>query len=445
MKKSKVITIPNPKLKEKSLKVSSFDSALNSQIKEMLEVLRSQEGVGLAANQIGYPNQVILIEFQDPDKKESIPLQIFINPEVVEFGKELEDIDEGCLSVPKIEFAISRPGTLKVKYLDEKGHYKKSAPKGLLARILQHEIDHLNGILFIERAKKQFLEKFPFFKDLKILFLGSGDFAAIILEGLMHLGLNLEIYTEPPKPAGRGHKLRPTPVACVAEKFGEKYIELASFAEDVGEPKDRYDFIISADFGQKIPDAVLNRAKFAAINLHPSLLPKHRGPSPIQTAILEGEKITGASIIKMTDKIDAGPIFSAVEIEINPNENYIKLRDRLATTGLKLLVKTLPLLALDKIQPKPQDESKATFTKKIQKKDGLIDWKKSSKQIERQIRALHPWPKAYTVLDNKRLIIHQAHLENKKLVLDIVQFEGKNPVRFSEFQKGFRGPKPEWF
>jgi len=445
MKKRDIITTPNPILKEKTEKVLSFDSALKNQIKEMIETLKREGGVGLAANQIGYKNQVIAIELQqnkEHSEIESIPLEIYINPEIVEFSKEKENFEEGCLSVPKIEFEISRPSTLKIKYEDIKGRKIKKAPKGLLARILQHEIDHLNGIIFVEPAKKQFSEKNPQFKNLKILFVGSGEFASIILEGLIHLGLNLNILTEKAKPAGRDKIIKLTPVAETAKRFSKNYLEIEDIKQtDIPD----FDLLICADFGQKIPNSILSQAKIASINIHPSLLPKYRGPSPIQTAILRGDKKTGISIIKMANQIDEGQIYAQAETDISPNDDYSTLRDRLATLGLKLLVKTFPPLINNKLKLAPQDSKKASVTKIFKKEDGLINWKKSSKSIERQIRAFRTWPKSYTFIDNKRLIIHQVHLENDQIVLDCVQLEGKKPTGWQEFLRGYRGPKPEWF
>jgi len=445
MQKPNIITVPNPILKKKTEKVFSFNDELKNQIEAMVRTLRHEGGVGLAANQIGYQNQTIAIEFKPTDKDSEIkpiPLTIYINPEIIEFSEKKENFEEGCLSVPKIELEVLRPSSIKIKYRNEKGLKKKSAPKGILARILQHEVDHLNGVVFIELAKKQFFEKNPNFKDLKILFVGSGGFASIILEGLIHLGLNLDILTEKAKPAGRDQTIKITPVAETAKRFGKEYLE-SVLLTDVGERP--FDLFICADFGQKIPSSILSQAKIAAINIHPSLLPKYRGPSPIQTAILKGDKKTGVSIIKMTDKIDEGPILAQFETDVQPNDDYRMLRDRLATSALKLLVKALPPLAHNKLEQAPQDPQKASYTKIFKKEAGLIDWKKKPSVVERQIRAFKIWPKSYTFIDNKRLIIHQAHLENDHLVLDCVQLEGKKPTSWREFMRGYRGPKPEWF
>ncbi len=506
MKEPSIITVPNEKLSEATSKVTSFvqdSNELKKQIRNMVAILRQEGGIGLAANQLGYDNQVLAIEFKESDQKSSkksskknaekteIPLTIFVNPEIVEYGKTIECFEEGCLSVPKIELEVERPTQIKIKYQNEKGKKIKAAPKGLLARILQHEIDHLGGIIFTERVREQFFQKYPELKKLKIAFFGSGEFGAIILEGLILLGLNLDIYTEKSKPAGRSQVTRATPVAEVAKKFGKDYFEVeasqvSSKVNRGGEPhgqgraerldpissqgKSRsvlltdagerpFDSLVCVDFGQKIPESILKQAKIAALNIHPSLLPKYIGPTPIQTAILNGDKKTGVSIIQMTDKIDQGPLYSQIETEILENDTTPLLHDRLATLGLKLLIKTLPKIVRGEIETVSQDLSKTIRTRKFTKANGEIDWRKSPKKIDAKIRAFSPWPGSYTRLpapeaagnggqafvDNKRLIIHKAHIKKDKLVLDIVQSEGKKPMKFSEFLRGFHGPKPEWF
>ena len=431
MEKSHVITVPNIALKEKTEKISSLDEQVKLQIQEMVETLRAEGGIGLAANQLGYKNKLIVIEFDDPENTSHIPLTVFINPEIVEYSKELEGFDEGCLSVPKIELEVERPTNLKLKYENEHGHKLKIAPKGLLARILQHEVDHLNGILFIEVARTQLFKKHPELRKIKIAFFGTGPFAAIILEGLIHMGLNLEIFTE-----------KNSPAAAVAKKFNKEYLEIDNH---LGLSERDFDLLVCADFGQKIPVEILKKAKIDAINLHGSLLPKYPGATPIQTAIVNGEKNTGVTIIRMSDEIDKGPMLAQIETEIEKTDNYPALRDKLATLGLKLLVKILPEIANREIKAIPQPITQDKPTRKFKKEEGVISWEKSAEEIDRQIRGLYPWPGTYTTIENKRLIIHLAHLEEGKLVLDMVQLEGKNPTDFQSFLRGWHGQKPEWF
>lgn len=442
MKKPLIVTVPNPTLKEPTKNVSVFDRALEDQIKIMVETLREDKGVGLAANQLGFKNKVIVAEFEDQENDIHIPLTVFINPEVVEISQENDCADEGCLSVPGVELEVERAKNLKIKYQNEKGQKIKFAPKGLLARILQHEIDHLNGILFVERAKEQLFKKCPELKKIKILFFGSGDYGAIILQGLILLGLNLKIVTEKSKLAGREKTEKPTPVAQMAKKFNKEVLEIENIKDF---QSNEFDLLICSDFGQIIPENLLKNAKIKAINIHPSLLPKYRGASPIQSAILDDAKKTGVSIIEMSPKIDDGGILAQAPIDIEPDDDAETLKGILSILGLKLLVKALPEIIKGKLEAKPQDLKEVTLTHKFKKEDGEINWQKRPEEIYAQIRALNPWPGTYTIIENKRLIIRQAHLENNKIVLDIVQPEGKRPMAFQDFLRGYHGTKPEWF
>lgn len=440
-----IVTVPNESLSKPTQKVGIFDLAIKNQIKKMMQILRQEGGVGLAANQAGFPNQVITIEYAEGDVETQIPLKIFINPEIIEYSEEKECTEEGCLSVPKIELDIERSEKIKIKYQDEFGRRKKLTPKGLLARILQHEIDHLHGIVFTRRAHDQQFAKYPEFNNLNILFFGSGEFASIILEGLILLGFNLNIITEKEKPAGRDRKNKNTAVASMAEKFKKKYFkvdQIQKLPEELANTP--VDLIVCADFGRLIPQKILDLPNLMAINIHPSLLPKFQGPTPIPSAILAGAKETGISIIRMSAKIDQGSILAQASIDLTGTENSCDLEEHLATVGLKLLIKVLPHIVKKNIREIPQDQTKASFTRKFTKEDGKIDWKKSPQKILRQINAFFPWPGTFTFLDDTRLIIHQAHIENNKLILDIVQPEGKNPMAWADFLRGYHGPKPEW-
>lgn len=448
MKEQSIITVPNEILSEVAKKATSFDIVLENQIKIMRKFLKSHDGAGLAANQIGLSNRVVVIEFEDPDKKEeSIPFQAFINPEIVEASPELDCLEEGCLSVPQIELPVERSIKIKLRAQTYQGKKFKLTAKGILARILQHEIDHLNGIIFTERIKEKLYLKNPELKKIKIAFFGSGDFALPVLEGLILLGFNPLIITEKPKPAGRKQILKATPIAELAKKFNKEVRETGK--EDLSSNalfKNSFDLLICADFGQIIPKNILKLPKIAAINIHPSLLPKYRGATPIQTAILNGEKETGVTLIKMSPIIDQGPILAQVKTNIFPTDNSLALKNRLATLSLKLLFEALPIIVKREIEIIKQNEKEATQTRKFKKEDGEIDWKKSPEELARQIRAFYPWPGSFAFLpDGKRLLIHQSHLAGEKLVLDMVQPEGKKPMKWLEFLRGYRGQKPKWF
>lgn len=486
--KIQLLTIPNPKLYQPSKPVDSFDKSLLKQIELMKEFLKSHDGAGLAACQIGFDNQVIVVEFDTKEEKQTIPFQSLVNPKIVESSLNNNSLDEGCLSVPQIELPLERAVKIKLRAQNPQGKKIKLTAQGIFARILQHEIDHLDGIIFTEKIQKNYLSKHSALKNLKIAFFGSGNFAAIILQGLILLGLKIEIFTEKAKPSGREGKPKPTPVAEMAKKFGKKVLEIKNITSELLVPqsnsrspesmvpasagfrgervgsaesldeatagifdgtrasKFKPDLILCADFGQKIPENVLKSAKILAINIHPSLLPKYRGASPIPYAILMGEKETGVTIMRMTNMIDQGPILAQITTNISPQDTRLTLENRLSTLAVKLLFETLPLLQKKELKEIKQDEKLATLTRKIQKTDGEIDWQKKPEQIERQIRAFYPWPGSYTILPSgKRLIILQSHPGGEGLVLDIVQPEGGKPMKWHEFLRGFHGKKPDWF
>lgn len=447
--KKPLITIPNPILSEVTTQVTSFGNDLKSQVKLMREYLKADDGAGLAANQIGIKNRVIVIEFIDKKKKSpagsSIPFQALINPEIIQYSEEMETSEEGCLSIPQIELPVERAKKIKVRYQDLQGKKIKITAKDILARIIQHEVDHLQGIVFTQRIKEKFLKSNPGIKNKQIIFFGSGKMAAVILKGLILIGLKPIIVTEKGKPAGRKKEIKITPVAEIAIRFNQKFYEIDTFSEFLTH-NFKFNLLICADFGKIIPNNILKMANISAINIHPSLLPKYRGATPIQSAILAGEKLTGVTIIKMNPQIDQGEILAQIETQILDNDNGLTLSNRLSTLAFQLLFETLPNILKNQLQALAQVEEQATFTHKLKKTDGEINWQEPLEKIDRKIRAFYPWPGTYTILpDGKRLLIHQSHLGSRSLILDMVQLEGKKPVKWQEFIFGYRGQIPEWF
>ena len=232
------------------------------------------------------------------------------------------------------------------------------------------------------------------------------------------------------------------------------------------------DICIVAAYGKIIPKEYLEIPKHGFLNIHPSLLPKYRGPSPIQTVILNGDpegdasrpygagKETGVSIILMDEKIDHGPILKIQNLKIK-SQNYKKLEKELAELGAELLIETLPKWINGKIKPKEQNHSEATYTKKFSWPDGKIDWSKSADEIDRQIRALNPEPGTWTRWQNKVLKMIEAEpMESKiagesgkvisiedqiivkcgqdALLLKKVQLEGRKPTNISDFLNGHK-------
>ncbi|MDP3996034.1 MAG: methionyl-tRNA formyltransferase [bacterium] len=275
-------------------------------------------------------------------------------------------------------------------------------------------------------------------KEIKIIFLGTPKFGAIVLEGLIKSGHKpFLVITEPDKPVGRKQIITPPPVKVLAEKYNIPVVQPAKISEYAEEiEKLNPSLVIIAAFGQIIPKKILEIPEYGCLNVHPSLLPKYRGPSPIQFAILKGEEKTGVTIMRISEKLDTGPILSQQEIEVSQKETFESLHDKLAEAGTRLLIETIPRLLAGKLPPIPQEEAEATYTKILKKEDGKIDWDKSPKEIERQVRALNPWPGTYTLYNGKRLKILNAEAAGGKLIIKEVQLEGKKATTFEDFLKG---------
>ena len=246
----------------------------------------------------------------------------------------------------------------------------------------------------------------------KIVFLGTSDFALPGLKKLIEsdfVDLKLVI-TQPDKIKGRKKIITPPPVKILAQKYNLPIIQPKKIIEAEEKIKAiNPEAIILISYGQIIPPEILKIPSKGCLNLHPSLLPKYRGASPIQYTILNGEKETGVTLILMDEKIDHGPIIGYKKIRINPQkEDFPFLKEKLANLGAKLLEEILLPYLKGKIESRPQDDKQATFTKILKRDDGKIDWQKPAEQIERQIRAFRPWPGSFTFWRNKMIKILEA-------------------------------------
>ncbi len=460
MRKTPIITIPNPILRQRAQKVSKFDEALRLLAANMVEMMRKYDGVGLAAPQIGVSKRMIVLEF-NPTEEESekpFPLTILVNPSITKYSKEKVVMLEGCLSLPDIEVEVERPKEVNVAGQDLEGKTVKIRAKGILARVLQHEIDHLNGVLFTDHIKDY--KNIKHYRDLRTVLLGTPDLAVPVLEAMIVNGLNIVgVICETDKPVGRKQELEKPPVKVLAEEYGipiyqpDNKEDLEKIVEDL-----QVHYGVVAAYGKILTKKVLEEPPFGFLNIHPSMLPKYRGATPVQNVILNGDEKTGVTIMKVTEEMDAGDILTQKECEIELNDTEGSLDMRLFIEGANLLMATLPLYLSGQIEPRVQDEKKATYTKRLKKEDGLIDWSQSAEEIERMVRAYFPWPKAYTMITSngqeegdigqlavgdKRLIFHKVRVENGKLMPEVVQLEGSKPTNWEDFKRGFRGKLPE--
>ncbi len=280
--------------------------------------------------------------------------------------------------------------------------------------------------------------------NLKTIFFGTPDFAAIILEKLIKAGfIPQAVVCNPDKPVSRKQILTPPQVKVLAQKYGLPVYQPKDKTELLEIIKNlQPDLAIVAAFSMIFPKEVLAVPKYGFINIHPSLLPCWRGPTPIQSAILNGDKETGITLFLIDEEVDHGPILARRESPITNNDDYDTLSRKLSELGADLLIKTLPDFVAGKITPLTQDESQATYIKKFSTQDAYIEPKDLEKaqnqggeiaiEIDRKIRALNPEPGTWTLRQAqdkpKRMKILEAILTPKdRLKLKKIQFEGKKP------------------
>jgi len=303
--------------------------------------------------------------------------------------------------------------------------------------------------------------------EARVVFMGTPDFAVPILESLIHSPYHVvAVYSQPDKPAGRRQRLTPPPVKELAIKQKIPVIQPKTFksAEVVGELANfKPELIVVAAFGHILPKEVLSLPKFGCLNVHPSLLPQHRGPSPVANTLLCGELLTGVTIMLMDEGLDSGSILAQKKVGISSVDTTGSLTAKLAHVGAELLMEILPKWIGGELEPKPQDESQATYSKLITSKDGEIDWHLPAVELWQRVRAFNPWPSCYTWWQGKRLKIHKATLLSEPakgkigevvalpeppkvgvvtgegiLGLCQVQLEGKREIPIADFVRGQR-------
>lgn len=247
---------------------------------------------------------------------------------------------------------------------------------------------------------------------MRLVFMGTPEFALPSLRRLVQDGHDVVgVYTRADQPAGRGRTLTPPPVKTAALELGLPVFQPAGLRrpEAVEELAAlRPDVIVVCAFGQILRQPVLDIPPKGAVNVHPSLLPRHRGATPIQTAILTGDEKTGVTIMLADAGMDTGPILRQRSLAVSPWDSADSLGEKLFRLAADLLSETLPLWLAGEIEPQPQDEAQATYTSLIEKEDGAIDWTRPALDIWRQVRAMNPRPGAYTVLDGEMLHIWEA-------------------------------------
>ena len=285
---------------------------------------------------------------------------------------------------------------------------------------------------------------------LNIAFFGTPESAVIVLDELKKAQLTPSlVVTAPDKPKGRKLILTPPAVKVWAEENKVNFVQPEELDETLLEllREDNFDLFVVASYGKILKKELLDIPKHGTLNVHPSLLPKFRGPSPIVSAILEDEKKTGVTIMLLDEGMDSGPIVAQASIEPEPwPPKASELEELLFTEGAKLLMEIIPEWIADKIKPEAQDENEATFTKKIKKEDGLIELDGDAYQNLLKIKAFDQWPTVYFFtprpdLDEKRsnlvrVKITDAEIDDNKLKINKVIPEGKKEMNYEDFLRG---------
>jgi methionyl-tRNA formyltransferase len=243
--------------------------------------------------------------------------------------------------------------------------------------------------------------------------MGTPEIALPILEALIAEEYDMVgVYTRPDRRAGRGRRLAASPVKTLALEHGIPVFQPASLRRDEGARAEfarlKPDVIVVAAYGLFLPSDILELPPLGCLNIHPSLLPRHRGPSPVAAAILNGDSETGVSLMKLDEGMDSGPILAQKCTPIGVNENTEELTERLFAIGAQLLIDTLPDWSEGTIDAKPQDDSKATITSLLERSDGEIGWSRPADEIARKVRAFQPWPGTFTSWNGKTLKIIEA-------------------------------------
>ena len=297
---------------------------------------------------------------------------------------------------------------------------------------------------------------------MRSVFMGSPEFALPTLESLKNQTQIVGVVTQPDRPAGRGREVSSPPVKILSDRLGLPVIqpEKLRAPEAMNQLRAwRPEIVVVAAFGQILRPEMLSLPEYGCLNLHASLLPRHRGASPIAAAILSGDTETGITLMQMDPGLDTGPILGQSRLPIDPSDTAESLGRKLSLLAAETLTRLLPVYLQGKIVPQPQEESLATYAPQLRKEDGRLDFQQPAAILERKVRAFHPWPGAYVLWKGQPLRILEGeavtgepddaagltvessrfpaiHTADGLLVLRKVQPAGKRPMAGDEFLRG---------
>jgi methionyl-tRNA formyltransferase len=299
---------------------------------------------------------------------------------------------------------------------------------------------------------------------IRTIFIGTPAFSVPALEALL-ADRQFEVVaavSQPDRPIGRRQLITPTPVKEAALKHGLTVLQPGKISDILPRLTElKPDVIVVVAYAQIIPEAVLNLPRYGCINIHASLLPKYRGAAVLQAPILSGDKETGVTIMKMDKSLDTGPIIFQAKVELDPEETPLTLAQKLAPLGAAILPDVLKRYVSGELKPQPQNNALASYVKTLTREDGRIDWSHSAVRIERQVRAMTPWPGTWTTWQGQILKITKVehephHIEHYRhgevfidhghlavqcgidsLIIERLQLEGKSGVSEAEFLRGY--------
>lgn len=303
-------------------------------------------------------------------------------------------------------------------------------------------------------------------RPLRVVFMGTPAFAVPALDALIEEGHNLVgVYTQPDRRSGRGRHLTAPPVKQAANRHGITVFQPASLRRE-DEARQHIadiapDLIVVVAYGLFLPADTLAVPPLGALNIHPSLLPRHRGPSPVASSILAGDATTGVTLMQLDEGMDSGPIIAQSSTQIRANETTEDLTIRLFDMGSELLTETIPQWRIGDVKAVPQDETEATVTRLMRREDGAIDWNQPGEYIARQLRAFHPWPGIFAHWNSRKLkVLWATALDidtgnvpgevievpqgiavttgEGALLLRRVQIEGRQATDIADFTRGYR-------
>jgi len=446
-----------PVLREKAKEVSKdmFGTPELAQMLNDMEVALDGEpdGVALAAPQIGLPYRIFIVRYdrmlpQNDESPQEPEIGVFINPSIIRSSRRKVAVDEGCLSVRGVYGKTKRHERTSVRALDAEGKVFERGGGGILAQAYQHEIDHLEGVLFIDHATDlRTMETASDIEHEPFVYFGTPYVAADTLEILYFRGITPAlIVTSADAARGRGMKMQPSETKEWAIAHNVPVIAPEEIDEEVMQTIKAYgaSYGIAVAFGKILPEELISSFPKGVLNIHYSLLPAYRGASPVEGALLAGDTETGVTIQQMAYEPDAGDIIAAKKVAIEPHETTFELRARLIEDGANLLAGILALFEAGQIEPVPQDHSKATYSGKFTKEDGLLTLSGDATANLNKYRAYAESPGTYFFAEKVgkkvRVKIKSAAYGDGKFVPVRVIPEGKKEMDYADMVRGGYAP-----